>query len=186
VTALLVGVGGLLLASVPAGAENVPYLIEVESYDPQPEIDTTTEIVIVLHDPADPDRPLKAPLIGPPIELRHTGGFWQLQPDFERLDDISFRARVTYPSLGNWALVAHPQVEGRSSLPDDYPTELTIKVITAPPTHTTSSGEWEAIAAVIGLTAFLFVLVVFVAKSRWRRGKPAAPSNPGDTWWSGG
>ena len=180
---LLVAIG-LLLAAVPAAAKGVPYLIEVESYDPQPVLEEETEIVIVLHDLTDPDTPLETELLEPPIEIRQVNGNGWIRPDFKRLDDISFQARFTYRMGGEWTIITHPSFPVRDAIPDDYPTELTVTV--GGPEETTASGSWEGLAAVLGFGALLLALAVWVSRSRWRRGQPEAPNTPGDTWWTGG
>ncbi len=110
------------------------------------------------------------------------GNGW-IRPDFERLDSISFRARFTYRMGGEWLIITHPSYPERGVIPDDYPTEIAVTIATAP--ETTASGSWEGLAAVTGFGALLVLMVVLVSRSRWRRGQPAAPDNPGDTWWSG-
>lgn len=174
---------GVLLAAVPAVAKGVPYLIEVESYDPQPVLEEETEIVIVLHDPADPEPPLQTDLLEPPLEIRQVNGNGWIRPDFERLDSISFRARFTYRLGGDWTIIAHPSFPVRDVIPADYPLELTVTVGGAE--ETTASGSWEGLTAVLGFGALLLAMAVWISRSRWRRGRPEAPNTPGDTWWSG-
>ena len=180
---LLVAIG-LLVAAVPAVAKGVPYLIEVESYDPQPVLEEETEIVIVLHDPTDPETPLETDLLEPPIEIRQVNGNGWIRPDFERLDSISFRARFTYRRNGAWTIITHPSFPVRDVIPDDYPTELAVTVGAAE--ESTASGSWEGLTAVVGFGALLLALAVWISRSRWRRGQPEEPNTPGDTWWTGG
>lgn len=170
-----------------AWAKGVPYLIEVESYDPTPVVDEPTEIVIALYDPADPgrrleDQDLLADLDA--MEIRHVPGTAVIRPRFERLDRISFRAEVTYSAVGEWQLIMHPGFTEREFVPTDYPLELTVDVGSAP--AATTSGDWEGLAAVIGFAVLLFLIIIGITRSRQRMGVTDPPDNPGDTWWSGG
>lgn len=182
--AILVAAIGVLLVAVPAVAKGVPYLIEVESYDPQPVLEEETEVVIVLHDLTDPETPLQTELLEPPLEIRQVNGNGWIRPDFERLDSISFRARFTYRMGGDWTIITHPSLTVRDIIPNDYPTELVVTVGGAE--ETTVSGSWEGLAAVLGFGALLLALAVWISRSRWRHGQPEAPNTPGDTWWTGG
>lgn len=182
--AVLIVIAGFLLATIPAAAKGIPYLIEVESYDPQPVLGEETEILIVLHDVADPGTPLESELLGPPIEIRQVDGSGWIRPDFERLDGIWFRARFTYLLVGEWTIITHPGFDLRDLIPGNYPTELAVTVGAAE--ASTASGSDEGLAAVLLFGGFLLVLAVGVSRSRWRRGQPEAPTTPGETWWTGG
>ena len=179
--------GLVLLAAIPALAKGVPYLIDVESYNPAPAVGEPTTIVITLYDVTDPTRRLEEePLMADlePIEIREVDGTGVRTPTFERVDTASFQAEVTYPRTGEWRIVIHPGFTVREVIPTDYPLELMVEV--TPPPPATTSGDWEGVAASLGFVALLVVIAVGVGRSRWRRGTPAAPDNPGDTWWSGG